>query len=53
MRIVIRALGIAMGGCLIALFLYVMLALPGALGSGQHRGADDDAKGTSTTVRPP
>jgi hypothetical protein len=31
MRIVIRALGIAMGGCLIALFLYVMLALPGVL----------------------
>jgi hypothetical protein len=31
MRIIIRALGIAAGGCLLALFLYVMLALPGVL----------------------
>ena len=31
MRIMVRALGIAVGGCLIALFLYIMLALPGVL----------------------
>jgi hypothetical protein len=31
MRIIVRALGIAVGGCLIALFLYIMLALPGVL----------------------
>jgi len=31
MRIIVRALGIAAGGCLIALFLYIMLALPGVL----------------------
>jgi hypothetical protein len=31
MRIIIRALGIAVGGCLLALFLYVMLALPSVL----------------------
>ena len=31
MRIIVRALGIAVGGCLVALFLYIMLALPGAL----------------------
>ena len=31
MRIILRALGIAVGGCLIALFLYIMLALPGVL----------------------
>ena len=31
MRIILRALGIAMGGCLVALFLYIVLALPGIL----------------------
>jgi hypothetical protein len=31
MRIISRVLGIAVGGCLIALFLYIMLALPGVL----------------------
>ena len=31
MRIIVRALGIAVGGCLVALFLYIMLALPGML----------------------
>jgi hypothetical protein len=31
MRMITRALGIAVGGCLIALFLYIMLALPGVL----------------------
>jgi hypothetical protein len=31
MRIIVRALGIAVGGCLVALFLYIMLALPGIL----------------------
>jgi hypothetical protein len=31
MRIITRALGIAVGGFLSALFLYVMLALPGVL----------------------
>ena len=31
MRIITRALGITVGGCLLALFLYVMLALPGVL----------------------
>jgi len=31
MRIIIRALGMAVGGCLLALFLYVMMALPGVL----------------------
>ena len=31
MRINFRALGITVDGCLIALFLYVMLALPGVL----------------------
>jgi hypothetical protein len=29
MRINFRALGITVGGCMIALFLYVMLTLPG------------------------
>jgi hypothetical protein len=31
MRIIVRALGIAVGGCLIALFLYLMLSLAGVL----------------------
>jgi hypothetical protein len=31
MRIIVRALGIAVGGCLVALFLDIMLALPGVL----------------------
>jgi hypothetical protein len=31
MRIIVRALGIAMGGCLVALFLYIVLALPGVV----------------------
>jgi hypothetical protein len=31
MRTTLRALGIAAGGCLIALFLYLTLALPGVL----------------------
>jgi hypothetical protein len=31
MRIILHALGITVGGCLIALFLCVMLALPGVL----------------------
>ena len=31
MRIIVRVLGIAVGGCLLALFLYVMLSLPGVL----------------------
>jgi hypothetical protein len=31
MRFIMRALGIAAGSCLIALFFYVMLALPGVL----------------------
>ena len=31
MRIIVRALGIAVSGCLIAVFLYIMLALPGVL----------------------
>jgi hypothetical protein len=31
MRIILRALGIAVGGCLVALFIYFMLALPGVL----------------------
>jgi hypothetical protein len=29
MRIIVRALRISVGGCLIALFLYIVLALPG------------------------
>ena len=29
MRIILRALGITVDGCMIALFLYVMLTLPG------------------------
>jgi hypothetical protein len=31
MQIILRALGIAVGSCLFALFLYIMLALPGVL----------------------
>jgi hypothetical protein len=31
MRTILRALGITVSGCLIALFLYIMLALPGVL----------------------
>jgi hypothetical protein len=31
MRIITRALGVAAGGCLLALFLYLVLALPGVL----------------------
>jgi hypothetical protein len=31
MRTIVRALGITVSGSLIALFLYVMLALPGVL----------------------
>jgi hypothetical protein len=31
MRIIVRTLGIAMGGCLLALFLYIILAPPGEL----------------------
>jgi hypothetical protein len=31
MRIIVRVLGIALGGCLLALFLYIILALPGVL----------------------
>jgi hypothetical protein len=31
MRIIVRVLGIAVGGCLIAVFLYLMLSLPGVL----------------------
>ena len=31
MRIITRVLGIAAGGCLLALFLYLVLALPGVL----------------------
>jgi hypothetical protein len=52
MRIIVRALGIAMGGCLIAVFVYIMLALSGVL-SDRDSIADGDATGTSTTVRPP
>ena len=31
MRIFMRALGIAAGACLLAVFLYLLLALPGVL----------------------
>jgi hypothetical protein len=31
MRTITRALGVAAGGCLLALFLYLVLALPGVL----------------------
>ena len=31
MRMITRVLGIAAGGCLLALFLYLVLALPGVL----------------------
>ena len=31
MRIITRVFGIAAGGCLLALFLYLVLALPGVL----------------------
>ena len=31
MRFITRALGVAAGGCLLALFVYLVLALPGVL----------------------
>jgi hypothetical protein len=31
MRIIVRVLGIAVGSCLFALFLYIILALPGVV----------------------
>jgi hypothetical protein len=37
MRIIVRALGIAVGGCLVALVLYVMLALPARTGTASSR----------------
>ena len=51
MRIIVRALGIAVGGCLIALFLYIMLALPGVLSDRDSIVALTAMQtGTSTTV---
>ena len=44
MRMIVRALGIAVVGCLIALFLYVMLALPGVL-------SDQDSMVALTTLQ--
>ena len=44
MRIIIRALGIAVGSCLFALFLYIILALPGVL-------SDQDSMVALTTMQ--